>query len=153
MPVPPAARAPAVEERVTAGDERAGLQWRDGENRSLNLALAASLQDMELHPLRTRRCLCVSNDVLGCRIVGVSQAAITPSPRSQFGQQLGALLKKIQAVSAIDPLAAGWEIIEPVSRVPIEFQTYALLSRSLTSVWRRGNWVSLSSSVFHRTLS
>ena len=80
--------APAVEERIGADDERAGMQLDEGGEGGVDLAFGAGLQDRELHPLRARRFLHVSDDALGIRIVRVHQQGDHPGLGNQLGQQL-----------------------------------------------------------------
>ena len=87
--------APAGEERIGADDERAGLQLDEGGEGGVDLAFGAGLQDRELHPLRARRFLHVSNDALGIRIVRVHQQGDHPGLRNQLGQQLKPLGRQL----------------------------------------------------------
>ena len=79
--------APADEERVAADDERAGLQLDEGGEGGVDLAFGASLQDLELHPLRARRFLHVSDHALGNRIVRVHEQGDHPGLGNQLGEQ------------------------------------------------------------------
>ena len=80
--------APAVEERIGADEERAGLQLDEGGEGGVDLAFGAGLQDMELHPLRARRFLHVSHHALGTRIVRVHQQGDHAGLGNQLGKQL-----------------------------------------------------------------
>ena len=80
--------APVVEEWIGADDERAGLQLDKGREGGLDVALGAGLQDMELHPLRARRFLHVSDHALGARIVRVHEQGDHPGLGNQLGKQL-----------------------------------------------------------------
>ena len=62
---------PAVEERLGADEERAGLQLDDGREGGVDLAFGAGFQDMELQPLRAHRFLHVLDHALGIRIVSL----------------------------------------------------------------------------------
>ncbi len=63
----------AVEERVARDTERAGAQLSDGGKGGVDLAFAANPQDMELHPLRARRFLHISDDTLGISHIRVDE--------------------------------------------------------------------------------
>ena len=56
--------APIVEERIVADDQRAGMQLDEGREGGVDLAFGAGLQDRELHTLRARRFLHVSDHAL-----------------------------------------------------------------------------------------
>src|SRR5262249_54465917 len=58
--------APARKEWVVTDEEGAGLRW--GGERGVDLAFAASLENLELHPLRARRFLHLSYHALGTRV-------------------------------------------------------------------------------------
>jgi hypothetical protein len=77
----------AVEEHVAADDERPGSQLDGGEG-GVDLAFAAGLPDIELHPLRVRRFPHVSDDAFGIRIVRVHQQGDHPGLGNQLGKQL-----------------------------------------------------------------
>jgi hypothetical protein len=64
------------------------MQFDEGGERDVDLALGAGLQDRELHPLRTRRFLHVSDEALGSRVVRVHQQGDHPGLRNQLGKQL-----------------------------------------------------------------
>ncbi len=87
--------APAVEERIGADDERAGMQLDEGGESGVDLAFGAGLQDMELHPLRARRFLHVSHDALGSRIVRVHEQGDHPGLGNQLGKQLEPLGRQL----------------------------------------------------------
>jgi hypothetical protein len=61
--------APAEEDCVGADDECAGIQLDEGGEGGVDLALAAGLQDSELHSLGARHFLQVSHEALGSRVV------------------------------------------------------------------------------------
>ena len=64
------------------------MQLDEGGEGGVDLAFGAGLQDRELHPLRARRFLHVSDDALGSRIVRVHQQGDHPGLGNQLGQQL-----------------------------------------------------------------
>ncbi len=64
------------------------MQLDEGGEGGVDLAFGAGLQDRELHPLRARRFLHVSNDALGSRIVRVHEQGDHPGLGNQLGQQL-----------------------------------------------------------------
>ena len=80
--------APAVEERIGADDERAGMQLDEGREGGVDLAFGAGLQDMELQPLRARRLLHVSHRCARHRIVRVHEQGDHLGLGNQLGQQL-----------------------------------------------------------------
>jgi hypothetical protein len=70
--------ASAVEERIGADDERAGIQLDEGGEDAFEFVLGAGLQDMELYPFRLRRHLNLAYVALGIRIVGVHEQGDQP---------------------------------------------------------------------------
>ena len=92
--------APADEERIGADDERAGLQLDEGCESGVDLAFGAGLQDRELHPLRARRFLHVSDDALGIRIVRVHEQGDHLGLGNQLGQQLEPLRHQLDGEDA-----------------------------------------------------
>ena len=80
--------APAVEERVAADDERAGMQLDEDHEGGVDLAFGAGLQDMELHPLGARHPLHVFNGAPGIRIARVHEQGDYPGLGNQLGQQV-----------------------------------------------------------------
>ena len=61
------------------------------------------------------------------------------------------LLKEIETLYAVHPLAARGEIVQTVSGIAIEFQTRSRVKRSLTSVRGLNIRALLDRSAFHRT--
>src|ERR1700730_1398750 len=51
---------PAIEKRIAADGERAGMRLEEGGEGALEVAFSAGLQDMELYPFRARRLLHLS---------------------------------------------------------------------------------------------
>src|SRR5262249_45973955 len=69
--------------RVVTNEEHAGLRW--GGECGVDLAFAASLQNLELNALRARRFLHVSDHALGTR---VREQRNHPGSGNQLGEQL-----------------------------------------------------------------
>jgi hypothetical protein len=57
--------APVVEEGIGGDDEPGSMQFYEGGKGGVDLAFGAGPQVRELHPLRTRRLLHVSSELLG----------------------------------------------------------------------------------------
>ncbi len=72
-------------------DERTGSQFAQGREGRFDLIVAARLDDMELHSLRTRRFLSVPDVDVGYRIVRVHQKGDRLSRGNQVAKQLDAL--------------------------------------------------------------
>ena len=92
--------APTVEEWVGADDQRAGLKLDERGEGGVDLALGAGLQDRELHPLRARRFLHVSDHGLGIRIVRVHEESDHLGLGDQLGQQLEPLGHQLRGQNA-----------------------------------------------------
>jgi hypothetical protein len=60
--------APAGQERIGANDERAGMQFDEGCECGIYLGFGTSLPDIEVHLLRARRLLQVSDHGLCSRV-------------------------------------------------------------------------------------
>jgi len=69
--------ASAIEGRVGGDDERAGLHIDEGRKGVVDLAFGARLQHVELHPLRPRRLLHLSNRALVLLIFVLMSSATT----------------------------------------------------------------------------
>ena len=87
--------APAVEERIAADEERAGMQFDEGGEGGVDLAFGGGLQDRELHPL-ARAASCTSRMMRSARrIVRVHQQGDHPGLGNQLGQQLKPLGRQL----------------------------------------------------------
>src|ERR1019366_5642390 len=75
----------AEEEWIIADDERVGVQVDKVCEGVVDLVYGAGLQDLELHPLCTRRILYVSDP--GIRLVRVHEQGKYSSLRNQLGKQ------------------------------------------------------------------
>ena len=73
---------------VGLGGYHVGMQSDEGGEGGIDLARGGGLQDRELHPLRARGFLHVSDHGLGIRIVRVHEQGDHPGLGNQLGQQL-----------------------------------------------------------------
>ena len=64
---------PTTEERINTDDEPANLQLGEHWESSVNVALASSLQDVQLHLIRPCCFLYFADDALGALIVRVDE--------------------------------------------------------------------------------
>src|SRR5947199_390896 len=92
--------APAPEEWIGGDNQPACAQSSEGVEGGRELTVAAGLQDRELHPLRARSFLHVSNDTLGSRTVWVDEQPDASRLRNQLGQQFEPLGRELDGDEA-----------------------------------------------------
>src|SRR6185503_6213606 len=78
--------APAVEERVSANNERTNVPLHEGGEGGVDLALGSRGQDMKLPPLPPHGLLQLAGLALGSRIFRVYQQRDHACTRNQLGE-------------------------------------------------------------------
>ena len=82
------------------------MQFDEGGESSVDLALGAGLQDPELHSLRARRFLRVSKELLDKALIRVRQHGNDAGSGNQFGKQIEPLRHPLA-----DEVAEAGEVI------------------------------------------
>jgi hypothetical protein len=71
--------APAVEEPIGLNDQRAGVQVEDGDERSVNLTVAAGVRTLSSTPFDRAACCTSLMAFLICGLFGFTSKTITPA--------------------------------------------------------------------------